>query len=235
MEFYTLLILGCVIGMQHALEADHLAAVAALSENRNSRRALILRGGIWGVGHTLTLVTICGVLLFLGETISARTEAILEFAVGVMIVLLGLNLLYKVSRRRPHFHIHEHDAGERHLHVHTHTHAEQPHKQVAHKHSHSSLGLRRALLVGMMHGAAGSAGLLVLAAAAKSVTQAIGYIIAFGAGSIIGMAALTFVISYPLRWMERGANWLTTVAYAGIGCAAIVIGANLVGHSWYLL
>lgn len=235
MEFYTLLILGCVIGMQHALEADHLAAVAALSEDRNSRRALVLRGGFWGLGHTITLVTICGALLLLGETISARTEAILELAVGAMILILGLNLLYKVLRRRPHFHIHRHGAGQRHLHIHTHTTDELPHEQSAHQHTHRNLGLRRALLVGMMHGAAGSAGLLILAAAANSIPEAAAYVIAFGAGSIIGMAALTFVISYPLRWMERGANWLTTATYASIACAAILIGANLVGHSWNLI
>jgi ABC-type nickel/cobalt efflux system permease component RcnA len=235
MELYTLLILGCVIGMQHAMEADHLAAVAALSKDRNSRRALVLRGGFWGLGHTITLVTICGALLLLGETISARTEAILELAVGAMILYLGLSLLYKVSQRRPHFHIHHHGAEQAHLHVHTHTEDEIPHKQNEHQHSHRNLGLRRAMLVGMMHGVAGSAGLLLLAAAAKSLSEAVAYIVAFGAGSIIGMAALTFVISYPLKWMERGANWLKTATFAGIACAAIFIGANLIGHSWNLI
>ena len=82
MEFYTLLLLGGLIGMQHALEADHLAAVAALSDKRSSRRALVLRGSAWGLGHTITLLTICGALLLLEETISPHTEAMLEFAVG---------------------------------------------------------------------------------------------------------------------------------------------------------
>ena len=91
------------------------------------------------------------------------------------------------------------------------------------------------LLVGMMHGAAGSAGLLILAAAANSIPQAIAYVAAFGAGSIIGMAALTFVVSYPLRWMERCANWVNTAAFVGIGCLAIIIGSNLLGHSWSIL
>lgn len=233
MEFYTLLVLGGLIGMQHALEADHLAAVAALSEKRNSRRALVLRGSAWGLGHTITLLTICGALLLLGEAISPRTEAMLEFTVGTMIMLLGVNVLYKVWRRRPHFHIHRHHDGEQHLHVHTHADDRSPHDAAgSHDHWHHNLGLGRALVVGMVHGAAGSAGLLILAAAANSVPEAAGYVLAFGAGSIIGMATLSFIVSFPLRWMERCANWVNTVAFVSIGCAAILIGGSLLGQSW---
>ena len=223
MEFISLLIFGGLIGMQHALEADHLAAVAALDGRRSSRRALILRGSAWGLGHTITLLTICGALLILDEVISERTEAMLEFGVGAMIILLGMNMFVTLWRRRPHFHIHQHVADQ------------VPHRASPHQHKHASLGLSRALLVGMVHGAAGSAGLLILAAAAKSVPEALAYVLAFGTGSILGMAALSFVVSYPLRWMERCANWVSTSAFAVIGCAAIAIGANLLGQSWNLL
>ncbi len=235
MELLTLLLFGCLIGMQHALEADHLAAVAALSEKRSSRRALALRGGVWGLGHTITLLTICGVLLLLGESISARTEAFLELAVGAMIILLGGNLLYKVWRKRPHFHIHHHRDGASHIHVHTHVGENGAHNVSSHEHRHHNLGLGRALLVGMMHGAAGSAGLLVLAAAADSITQAAAYVVAFGTGSIIGMATLSFVVSFPLRQLERCANWVNTAAFVSIGCAAIIIGGNLIGQGWNVL
>ena len=233
MELLTLLLFGCLIGMQHALEADHLAAVAALSEKRSSRQALILRGGVWGLGHTITLLTICGVLLLLGASISARIEALLEFAVGVMIILLGANVLYKVWHKRPHFHVHHHRDGASHMHVHTHAGENVAHDESSHEHRHHSLG--RVLLVGMMHGAAGSAGLLVLAAAADSITQAGAYVVAFGAGSIIGMATLSFVVSFPLRQMERCANWVNTAAFVSIGCAAIIIGGNLIGLNWNVL
>ena len=232
MEFFSLLLFGCLIGMQHALEADHLAAVAALSEKRSSRRALVLRGGIWGVGHTITLLTICGALLLLGETIPPRAEAMLEFTVGIMIILLGLNVLLRIWRQRPHVHIHNHPDGAHHLHVHTHVDDAQSHAQSTHEHVHHSLGLGRALVVGMMHGAAGSAGLMILAAAANSVPQAAGYVLAFGAGSIIGMAALSFIVSFPLRWMERCATWVNRAAFVSVGCAAVVIGGSLIGQSW---
>jgi ABC-type nickel/cobalt efflux system permease component RcnA len=235
MEYYTLLIFGCIVGMQHALEADHLAAVAALCTGKTSRQALVLRGSIWGLGHTITLMAICGVLLFLGESISPRMSAIFELSVGAMIVFLGINVLYKLWQRRAHFHFHRHQQGLHHLHVHAHAGEADRHANSPHEHEHHDLGLGRSLVVGMMHGAAGSAALLVLAAAADTFTQAVAYVLAFGAGSIIGMAALSFVASYPLRIMDQYANWLNKLAFACIGCAAIVIGVSLMGDSWSVL
>lgn len=235
MDFYLLLSLGCLIGMQHALEADHLAAVAALTDRHGSRRALVLRGTAWGLGHTITLASICGVLLMLGATISPAVEATLELAVGIMIVALGGNVLYGIWRRRLHVHVHRHGNGVRHIHVHHHAGEGVPHERSTHDHAHHHPGLGRALLVGMMHGAAGSAGLLVLAAATESTAEAAGYVVAFGIGSIGGMAALSFLASWPLRFIERYANWLNTAAFACIGCAAVVIGARLVAASWSAL
>jgi ABC-type nickel/cobalt efflux system permease component RcnA len=235
MEFYTLLFFGCIVGMQHALEADHLAAVAALSNGKTSRHALVLRGSAWGLGHTVTLLAICSVLLFLGESISARAEAMLEFVVGMMVVFLGASVLYRLWRRRAHFHFHKHEHGLHHLHIHAHIDDAGKHADSPHDHEHRDLGLGRSLLVGMMHGAAGSAALLVLAAAADSFVESAAYVLAFGAGSIIGMAALSFVASYPLRLMEQYATWLNKLAFACIGCAAIAIGVGLMGGSWSLL
>lgn len=235
MQYYTLLAFGCLVGMQHALEADHLAAVAALSKNGSSQRALVLRGSAWGLGHTVTLLTICGVLWLLGESFSPHTEAVLEFVVGAMIVLLGVNVLYTIWRRRPHIHVHRHADGVRHVHIHSHADESVQHAASRHQHSHERVGLPRAVVVGMVHGAAGSAGLMVLAATAGSVTEALGYVLAFGTGSIAGMAALSFVASYPLRWLERGSNWVSTTAFMSIGGGAILVGAHLMGQSWGLL
>ncbi len=232
MEYYTLLLFGCLVGMQHALEADHLAAIAAMSAGRASRRALVLRGSFWGLGHTATLLSICGTLLIFGESISPRTEAVLEVSVGAMLVLLGANVLRRLWRQRPHFHVHQHETGVRHVHAHTHVDDVRPHSQSAHRHEHHDLGLGRALVVGMVHGAAGSAGLLVLAAAADSLLNAVGYVLAFGSGAILGMAALSFVASYPLGLLERCAEWFNAAATASIGCAAVIIGSRLLAESW---
>ncbi len=232
MEFFSLLCFGFIIGMQHALDADHLAAVATLSTGSTSRRALLLRGGIWGLGHTITLLTICGLLLMLGESISAHTASLLEFAVGVMIILLGANVLLKLFRKRMHFHFHRHSRGTFHVHIHSHANDTVPHPGSPHDHEHHNPGSVRALAIGMVHGAAGSAGLLMLAAAANTLGQAAGYVLAFGAGSILGMASMSFAVSFPLRFMERYATWLNTATFASIGCAAIVIGSSLMGDSW---
>ncbi len=232
MEYYTLLIFGCLVGMQHALEADHLAAVTARAAGRTSRRALVLRGSFWGLGHTVTLLTICGVLLIFGGSISPRTEAGLELAVAVMLLLLGSSVLRRLWRQRPHVHIHQHPSGVRHLHAHTHSHDVTPHSQSAHHHEHHDLGLGRAVVIGMVHGAAGSAGLLVLAAAAESLMTAVGYIVAFAVGTILGMATLSFVASYPLGLLERCAGWFNTATTALIGSAALIIGSRLLFETW---
>ncbi len=132
MEYFSLLFFGIVVGMQHALEADHLAAIATLSKGSTSRRALLLRGGIWGLGHTITLLTICGLLLMLGETIPARTALLLEFAVGAMIILLGANVLLKLFRQRVHFHFHQHGDSAVHVHAHSHANETVPHPGSSH-------------------------------------------------------------------------------------------------------
>ncbi len=232
MEYYTLLFFGCLVGMQHALEADHVAAVTAMAAGRTSRRALVLRGSFWGLGHTVTLLSICGVLLIFGGSISPRTEAGLEFAVAVMLVLLGASVLRRLWRQRPHFHIHQHSSGVRHIHAHSHSHNVTPHSLSAHHHEHHDLGLGRAVVIGMVHGAAGSAGLLVLAAAADSLVNAVAYVVAFAVGTILGMAALSFVASYPLGLLERCSGWFNTTTTALIGSAALIIGSRLLLENW---
>lgn len=235
MEYYTLLLLGSLVGMQHVLDADHLAAMATMGTGGSSRRAVILRGSLWGLGHTITLLSICGVLLLWGGTISDRTQAMLQFAVGVMIVMLGANVLYRLWRKRPHFHFHQHETGVHHVHAHTHQDALLPHARDPHPHPHHSLGLGRATLIGMMHGTAGSAGLLVLAAGTDSVFNALGYVLAFGTGSILGMIVLSFVASYPLRFLEKNAGWVNTAGLASVGCAAVLIGFGLLVDNWAAL
>jgi len=235
MEYYTLLLLGSLVGIQHVLDADHLAAMATMGSGETSRRAVLLRGGIWGLGHTVTLLTICGALLIWGGTISDRTQAMLQFAVGGMIVLLGANVIYRLWRKRPHFHFHRHETGIRHVHAHSHQGERVPHSNNPHPHPHHSLGLGKAMLIGMMHGTAGSAGLLVLAAGTDSVMNALGYVLAFGTGSILGMIVLSFVASYPLRFLDRNAGWIQTAGLASVGCAAMIIGVGLLMDNWAAL
>ena len=107
-----------------------------------------------------------------------------------------------------------------------------PHSLSAHHHEHHDLGLGRAVVIGMVHGAAGSAGLLVLAAAADSLVNAVAYVVAFAVGTILGMAALSFVASYPLGLLERCSGWFNTTTTALIGSAALIIGSRLLLENW---
>jgi len=234
MEMWSLLAFGALVGMQHALEADHLAAVAALSARPSSRRSLMLRGAWWGAGHTIALFAICGSVLLLGLTLGDGLQASLEFAVGIMVAGLGLNVLWTICRRRIHFHAHQHDDGKLHLHAHSHE-AERRREHAAsrHEHRHPRHGLTKALTIGLVHGAAGSGALLVLlGAAANSAGMALAYIACFGLGSIAGMAALSFVASFPLNAAARSARWLHTATLATIGLFAVAIGANIAMESW---
>lgn len=234
MDSWTLLAFGALVGMQHALEADHLAAVAALSARRSSRRGLVLRGAWWGIGHTVALFAICGTVVVLGLSLSERTEAALEFAVGIMVAAVGLNVLRTMLLRRIHFHAHDHGDGVRHLHAHSHEgERRRAHAASPHRHPHPTHGLVKAMAVGLMHGAAGSGALLaLLVAAANSVETALAYILCFGLGSVAGMAALSFVASFPLGAAARGAKWLHTTIMAAIGAFALVVGGGTAMASW---
>jgi hypothetical protein len=225
---WSILLFGCLAGMSHALEADHLAAVAALSARRSSRRQLVLRGAWWGAGHTIALFAICSLVIFAGLSMSAEFEATLELCVGIMIVGLGAHVLLTMKRRRIHFHVHDH-GGDRHVHAHSHAADVRPHAESLHDHGHRQGSPVRALAIGLVHGAAGSGALLVLAvAAAQSAAVALAYVVAFGLGSMAGMAALSFVVSFPLTALQRGAAWLNLATTIAIGAMALFIGGELV-------
>ena len=233
MQQFSLLALGVLIGMQHALEADHLAAVAVLSARRSSRRALVIRGALWGTGHTIALFVVCGAVIMAGVALTERVEAALEFGVGAMIAFLALNVFWTMAKRRVHFHVHRHGDGRPHAHAHSH-HGESRHAHDAdhHRHAHPK-GFLKSLFVGLAHGAAGSAALLVLVVAAtRSPLVAMLYVACFGLGSVIGMAALSFIASFPLQALRRGAAWLNHAALGAIGCVAFYVGMDLMAGSW---
>lgn len=227
----SFLALGFVVGLAHALDADHVAAVATMMSKDNSRGRIILRGTAWGLGHTLALFAICSVVLILGLTISGTIESMLELAVGIMIAGLGLRVLWKLHRDRIHIHAHAHD-GRQHVHAHSHVGDPQTHNTALHDHRHPARALLPTLGIGLLHGAAGSAGLMVLiVASAGSKAEAILAFVVFGVGSLIGMTILTAAASYPLSLIHRGAAWMRTSLALSIGGLAFFIGGGAVYHS----
>jgi hypothetical protein len=230
----SILILGLLLGMKHATEADHLAAVATLAARQASLGQTLRQGLAWGVGHTLTLLLFGGVVFVLGQSISPTLEQALETAVGVMLVLLGADLLRRVRRERIHFHLHRHDAGGAHVHAHSHR-GEGAHARSAHRHAHPARWPLRALAVGAMHGLAGSAALVMLSLQGlPSVSLGLGYIAVFGAGSIVGMAALSVAIAMPLRFSANYLVGLHRSMTALVGVFSIGLGIYLVIEIGYL-
>lgn len=223
----SFLILGFFVGMSHALEADHIAAVGALAiSGRSSPKKLAFLGASWGLGHTTTLLILSSLVLIFGYILSEQLVAGMEFLVGTTLVLLGFHVLWKIRKSRVHFHIHEHDNGNRHIHAHSHANTKLTHKKDPHHHRHGfSL---RAYFIGLAHGAAGSAGLIALAAAAtRDVSTALGYVLVFGLGSICGMALLTYAVSWPMRLSEKAARRFFKVTQSMIAVFAIFIGTNV--------
>lgn len=222
----SILVLGFLVGMRHALEADHLAAVATLVADRGGARKMALRGAVWGVGHTLTLFLVAGVCLVLGGVVPERLSWVAELAVGVMLILLGADVLLRMRRGGVHLHAHEHADGTVHLHAHAHHHDAPHDDEAAHRHRHERGFLRRALAVGMVHGLAGSAALLLLALpVGGSPWLVLAYVACFGLGSVLGMALLSAVIAVPLQASARLLEGAYRTLMMAVGFASAAVGA----------
>ena len=224
---FGILGLGFLLGMQHALEADHIAAVSSIAARRTGMRDIVKHGLTWGLGHTLTLFTFAGAAILLGHAIPAHLTRPLETAVGIMLVGLGLNVLWRLWRDRVHFHEHMHDDGKTNIHVHSHANEQLPHARSAHAHEH---GFRwRSFAVGLMHGMAGSAALLVLAVSqVANPVYGLIYVLLFGIGSMVGMGALSTVIAIPLVVSANTLTWANSGLQIAVGIVTIAIGISIV-------
>lgn len=198
-------VLGFLLGLQHAMEGDHLAAVAAIARDTSSRAKAIAQGCAWGLGHTLALLVLVIAVTLTGLSISEGMSHWLEFGVGILLIALGLHAIRTARKRRIHIHLHQHEDGRVHIHAHRHS-ADAP---TRHDHSHRfALASRTTIVplaVGLVHGVAGTAALVVILAATSVTTlwQAVAYVALFGVGSMIGMAAMTLAFSVPVGWVQR--------------------------------
>jgi sulfite exporter TauE/SafE len=222
----AVLLIGFIFGLYHAIEADHLAAVSAIvSEHKNVWTASII-GGFWGLGHTISLFIVGALVIFVKFQISESTEGILEGIVGIMLVLLGLNAIRKIfAAEKIHAHTHDHDG-----HMHSHVHLHNDEKAEASHHRFAP----RSVLVGMVHGLAGSAGLMLLVLPTiSSAAVALLYIAIFGVGSIAGMMIMSLLMGLPLYvTAERFVTVNKGIRFLA-GAFSLVWGALLINEKFF--
>ncbi len=206
------LFLGFLLGIKHALDADHIVAVTTMVSRSRSLLRAALVGANWGIGHTITLFAAGFAVLVFKLTIPDRMTLTMEFAVGGLLVLLGVPIIRQLVANRAHVHVHQH-GDKRHLHSHLH------HDTPEHDHAH----IRRPLLMGMVHGLAGSGALtLLVLSTMPSVAQGLIFLLVFGVGSILGMLLFSGLIGLPfkfttgfslrLNWWFQGAAGIISIA-----------------------
>jgi len=203
LNLFAVLGIGLVFGLKHATEVDHVVAITTIvSRHKNVFRSAIV-GALWGAGHTASLLLIGIIVLTLRVAIPERVSGWLEFGVALMIVGLGVSALWRATRKNREIHVHQHSHdGLSHTHVHFHEHENKhnPSSRTAHSHAVSRVGWKP-VLVGMMHGLAGSGALtlLVLTQISSSLLGLL-YVVTFGFGSIVGMLLMSGLIGLPFAF-----------------------------------
>lgn len=217
--------LGLVLGLRHALDPDHIVAVSTIvSESKSVRRSSLV-GTFWGLGHTLSLLSAGVLVIALKVQIPDRVALWMEFAVALMLVLLGLKAMLKSLRGwRVHVHRHAHDGSS---HVHAHLHG--PGEGHTHRHRHLVRSGARAFTVGLVHGMAGSATLMILVLATiPSVIAGLVYVAVFGLGSVGGMFLMSSLIGLPFMLTRKRFTLLGQGLQVMVGLFSLAFGLVLV-------
>ncbi len=218
---FSVLGIGFLLGLRHATEADHLAAVSTIVSEKKSVFTATIVGGLWGLGHTISLFVVGLVVIFLKLQISESVEARLEGVVGIMLVLLGINALRKLFQTEK-IHLHSHDHGD---HEHQHLHAHQNEASEASHHRFSP----RSVFIGMIHGLAGSAALMLLIVPTiPTPIVAVMYILIFGLGSIGGMMVMSLLVGLPFHFTANKFGNLNKGIRFCAGAFSLVLGSMIV-------
>jgi high-affinity nickel-transport protein len=251
----SFLFLGFFLGMRHATDADHVVAIATIVSRERSVVGSALIGAAWGVGHSITVMAVGAAIIVFGVVIPPQLGLSMEFAVGIMLVLLGVLTLTGMGRKVGAAHVHAGGPGGHghalDLHDHPHVHGDYVHQ---HPHGHgpgghghaeehtplarldrSGLGRiafyqwLRPFAVGLVHGLAGSAAVaLMVLSVIREPVAALGYLLLFGLGTIVGMMLITLILSAPFVFTAVNLpkfNWRLRVAS---GLVSFVFGLVLI-------
>jgi hypothetical protein len=249
---FAIALLGLVLGMRHATDPDHVIAVTTILSREHRLAAATRIGVIWGLGHTLTVLLVGAAIIVFKIAIPTRLGLAMEFAVAVVLILLGVGaaagLVRKATARMRgvsgkdeglivHAHAHAHDGGT-HAHPHVHVHAHEVTVDAVHDDHRvpvealASFAARRPLMrsfaVGLVHGMAGSAAiaLLVLSAIPQPLWATL-YLAIFCVGTIIGMGLITTAIATPFLVASRQASWIRQGLVTGSGLLSFGFGLFL--------
>ncbi|HWN09284.1 MAG TPA: hypothetical protein VNO50_08465 [Pyrinomonadaceae bacterium] len=230
----ALLGLGLIFGLKHATEVDHVVAVSTIvSQHRNLMRSALV-GALWGAGHTAALLIVGVLVLSLRITIPERISNWLELAVALMILGLGASALWRALQKGREVHVHKHNHdGVSHVHIHFHetTTRHDPEQSSPHTHAVHSIGIKP-VLVGTMHGVAGSGALtLLILTQIKSAWLGMLYLALFGIGSIAGMLLMSGLIGLPFALTSRNLSGLHHRLQAAAAGLSIAFGLWYVYHT----
>ncbi|MBI2849241.1 MAG: sulfite exporter TauE/SafE family protein [Chloroflexi bacterium] len=215
--FLAILGLGFLLGVKHATDADHVVAVSTIaSDNRNIFKSSLI-GIMWGTGHTLTLLLAGTAVLFFRLNIPAKFALSMEFLVGMILVALGISVLWDPIKR---IHLHDHSHERR---IHWHIHPQE--SSESHRHQHPLKPGVKPLIVGMVHGLAGSAALtLLVLTTVKSAYEGVLYLLVFGTGSIAGMLLISTAIGLPFALTAGRLGGINQTIRAGAGVLSVFLG-----------
>ena len=225
--FWVVLLISLALGLRHASDPDHLAAVTTLiaseKEGRGTRKAGSM-GLSWGMGHGTSLVLIGLPLVLLGRYLPGPVQQAAEALIGVIIILLAARLLIRWRRGHFHAHAHTHDGEPVHRHVHSHE------SDSSHEHAHH-VSLRTPLSsygIGLVHGIGGSGGLtLLLLSTIPDPAQATGALVIFAGGTAVSMALLSTAFGLATVKGPIGRNFERLAP--ALGALSLAFG------TWYML
>jgi ABC-type nickel/cobalt efflux system permease component RcnA len=251
----SIIALGFSLGMRHATDPDHVIAVTTIVSRQRSMRHAAVIGALWGVGHTITIFLVGSAIILFGVVIPPRLGLTMELSVGLMLILLGILNLSGFTRwiteqftpegaSQAQAHVHPHVHGD---YIHTHPHAHQPEE---HGHAESAtpvgwmdrmfgqLGVYQAvrpLLVGLVHGLAGSAAVaLMVLTTIRDAYWAIAYLLLFGIGTIAGMMIITTAIALPFKYSQQRFARFNRALQVASGVLSLAFGIFIVYKMGYV-
>jgi nickel/cobalt transporter (NicO) family protein len=191
----VLLWFGFLLGVRHACDADHVVAVTSILDRTRGLGAALRVGALWGLGHTVTLIGVGVAMILFGVTMPESAATVTDLVVAAMLVVLGLNALRRKASSRV-------EAASR-----------------------RPRGLLRAVAIGVIHGLAGSGALVLLTMSEiRSRVGALGYLALFGAGTVLGMMAITTILALPFVYGSGRLDAVRTTLMRGAAALGIFLG-----------